>query len=145
MASEHSTTPPRSFWITCSVLLIWNLLGLMAFFMQVTMSDEALAALPEAQQEMYQSTPTWVTVAFAVAVLAGTLGCVLLLLRKSSAVPVLIASLVGVVAQMTYIFALSPTLEVMGASAVMMPSLVVVGAIFLIWYARKALAANWLT
>ena len=149
MNAEHSPAgrpagPPRSFWIVSAVFLIWNLLGLMAFVMQMTMSEAAMAALPEAQQELYRNTPSWVNIAFAVAVVGGALGCVLLLMRKSIASSVFMASLAGVLAQQLYIFALSPTLEVMGTASVAMPILVIIGAVFLVWYARKATRAGWL-
>lgn len=143
--AEDSVGPPRSFWIISVVFLIWNLLGLMAFVMQVTMSEAALAALPEAQQELYRNTPSWVNIAFAVAVIGGTLGCVLLLMRKSLAGPVFLASLLGVLAQLFHIFILSPALEVMGAGSAVMPSLVIAGALFLVLYSRKSVSAGWLS
>ncbi len=139
-----NTAVPRSFWIVSGLFLVWNLMGVMAFVMQVTMSDEAKAALPEAQRDLYLNTPGWVNAAFAVAVLGGTLGCIGLLLRKSWAMPVLILSLAGVLIQMFHVFALSPALEVLGASSLGMPLLVIAGAIFLIWYARRARSRDWI-
>ncbi len=144
MASESLATAPRRFWIVSGLFLAWNLLGVMAFVMQVTMSDEAMAALPEAQRNLYLTTPTWATAAFAVAVFAGTLGCLLLLTRKSWAVPVLVLSLAGVAVQMLHAFFLSPAIEVLGPSGLVMPILVTVAAIFLIWYARRARARDWI-
>lgn len=144
MTPGNLTPPPRSFWIISSLLLAWNLLGLMAFVMQVSMSEEALAALPEAQRDLYLATPSWVTVAFAVAVVAGTLGCVLLLVRKKLAVPVLILSLLGILAQNFHSFFLSNAVEVYGSAGLVMPLVVIVAAIFLIWYARRAQAQGWI-
>ena len=142
--AQNLATAPRSFWITSGLFLVWNLMGLMAYLMQVTMSDEALAALPEAQRDLYLNTPAWATGAFAVAVFGGTLGCVFLLIRKSWAIPVFILSLLGVAVQMFHAFVLSPALEVLGASGLVMPVLVTAGAIFLIWYARMARGRDWI-
>ncbi len=142
--AQSSTTVPRSFWIISGLFLVWNLMGVMAFVMQVTMSDEAMAALPEAQRDLYLNTPSWASAAFAVAVLGGTLGCIFLLARKSWAVPVFILSLVGILVQMFHAFALSPALEVLGAGSVGMPLVVTAGAIFLIWYARRARDRDWI-
>ena len=144
MASQSSTMPPRSFWIIGALFLIWNLMGVMAFAMQTNMGEEALAALPEAERNLYLATPTWANAAFAVAVLGGTLGCVLLLMRKSWAVPVLVLSLASIAVQMFHAFFLSPALEVLGAGGLVMPILVTAGAIFLIWYARRARGRSWI-
>ena len=80
MAEELKGTAPKWFMVVAAVLLVWNLLGVMAYVMQVTMSPETLAALPQEQRQLYESTPAWATAAFAVAVNFGALGCVLLLL-----------------------------------------------------------------
>ena len=144
MTAQNLATAPRSFWIISGLFLVWNLMGVMAFGMQVTMSDEALAALPEAQRDLYLSTPAWANAAFAVAVCGGTLGCILLLIRKAWAVPVFILSLLGILVQMFHAFALSPALEVLGAGGLVMPVLVTAGAIFLIWYARTTRARDWI-
>ncbi len=144
MAAKNLTTAPKSFWIISGIFLLWNLMGVMAFVMQLTMSDEALAAPPEAQRDLYLGTPVWATAAFAVAVFGGTLGCILLLMRKAWAVPVLILSLVGIATQMFHAFFLSPALEVLGAGGLVMPILVTAGAIFLIWYSRNARSKDWI-
>ena len=47
---QTSGSPPRSFYIIGIAALIWNLIGVMTYIMQVTMSDAAMAALPEEQQ-----------------------------------------------------------------------------------------------
>ena len=97
-----SSGPPRSFYIIGIAALIWNLIGVMAYVMQVTMSDAAMAALPEEQQAFIQNSPVWVTAAYAIAVNAGALGCVLLLVRQSWAFLVLVVSFAGIVTQNLY-------------------------------------------
>lgn len=144
MASQSLTMPPRSFWLISGLFLVWNLIGIMAFVMQTNMSQEALAALPEAQRTLYSDTPVWATTAFAVAVFGGTLGCLFLLMRKSWAVPVLILSLAGIAVQMFHDFVFSPSLEVLGAAGLFMPILVTAGAIFLVGYARRARDRDWI-
>jgi hypothetical protein len=57
---------------------------------------------------------------------------------------VFILSLIGVLLQMFHVFALSPALEVLGASSMVMPLLVIAGAVLLIWYARRARARDWI-
>ena len=142
MAAKSS--PPVWFWVVSGICLLWNLAGLAAFAMQVTMSPEALAALPQAEKELYETVPAWATAAFALAVVGGTLGCLALLMRKAWATPIFIASLVGILVQNFHSFALSKAPEVFGATAVIMPLFVIVVAVFLVWFSRMAKARDWI-
>lgn len=145
MTTETKAKPPVWFWIVSVLALLWNLAGAMAYIGQAYMPDEVLAAMSEAERNLYESQPAWVTAAFAIAVWGGILACVFLLLRKKWAKPVFIISLLGVLAQMSYNFFMSETFEVYGASAMAMPIMVVIISIVLIWFSNKAIAKNWLT
>jgi len=137
-------TLPKSFKIVAWLAVIWNLIGVASYFMEVTVGDDAIAALPEAQQALYAARPAWVTGAFAIAVFAGLAGSLLLALRKRSAVPVLVLSLAAILAQMFYSLALSDTLAVMGAGAAVLPIVIIVIAALLVWYAMRARNKGWL-
>ena len=141
-----STTnkPPTWFWVVSVVALIWNLLGVFAYIQTVTMSPEALQALPEQERALYESAPAWATGAFAIAVWGGALGCILLLLRRKLATGVLVVSLVGIVVQMYHAFFISNSIEVYGPGGMIMPVMVLAIAIFLIWFSRKATVSGWL-
>ncbi len=142
--ATHANAVPAWFWGVAIVALLWNLMGLAAFAAQMAMTDEAIAALPEEQQGMYQNIPMWVNIAFACAVIGGTLGCVGLLARKRWALPLFVISLVGVLAQMFYSFFMTDLIEIMGASSAIMPALVIVIAIFLVGFTRAAISRSWL-
>lgn len=145
MNDETTNVIPRMFYWISGAALVWNLLGVAAYVGQMTMSPEALAALPEAQRALYENVPTWVTSAFAIAVNAGAVGCLLLLLRKALAVPVLIVSLAGVFVQMYHNFFLSNALEVMGVAAVIGPLFVIIIGAYLVWFANDAKSKGWLS
>ena len=141
----NSTIKPATwFWIVSAIALVWNLMGVMAYLAQVTMSPEAMAALPENQRLLYQSTPSWATGAFAIAVWGGTLGCILLLLRKKLASLLLIISLLGVLVQLYHSFFISNSFAVFGSGGLVMPIMVVIIGVLLIWLSRKATSQNWL-
>ena len=89
-----------SFWVISVVALIWNAMGVMNFFMQ--MNPDVLAKYSETARSIVESQPTWASGAFAIGVFGGALGSVLLLLRKSVAVHLFIASLIGVIVTITY-------------------------------------------
>jgi len=114
-----------------------------AYIMQVTMSPEALAALPDAQRELYENTPEWAIAAFAIAVNGGALGCLLLLLKRNLAGIFLQLSLAGVLVQMVHSFFISKNFEVFGPEAMVMPIIVILIAIYLVTLAAKAKANRW--
>ena len=137
--------PNTLFWIIGVIALIWNAMGVMAFFGQLLMTEETLAALPEAEQALYQDLPIWVTIAFTVAVFGGILGSIFMLLRKKIASTIFAISLLGVLVQMTYNNFISNTFEVYGPGSVIMPIMVIVIGFFLVWYSRNSLAKGWLS
>ncbi len=143
--SESTSKPSTGFWVISIIAFIWNLMGVFAYIAQVNMSDEIIAALPEAERTLYENVPSWVTGAFAIAVFGGALGCILLLLRKKLATSVLIISLIGIIAQMIYNFGMSKAAEVYGPGGMIMPAMVVLIGLFLVWYAKQATAKGWLS
>jgi len=142
--SEENGKPPKSFYWTAGVALVWNLMGMSAYVAQVTMAPEAMNALPEAERMLYENVPSWATSAFAIAVTAGTLGCVLLLMRKALAMPVFIASLLGVLAQNYNSFVLMDALSVLGPVAAIFSGAVAVIGAYLIWFTGDSKKNGWL-
>ena len=136
--------PPVWFWVVTVLALIWNLMGVSAYLTQAFTTPEALEALPEMERNLIKGTPAWVTAAFAVAVWGGSLGCLLLLLRKSAAHFVLVLSLIGIVVQMSWIFFVSNSFEVYGPGQSVMPIMVLIVGVLLILLARKAKANAWI-
>ena len=137
---------PTSFWIIGGVFLLWNFLGLMIYYDQVTMSPEMLADTFNAQQQAFlENMPLWATSAYAIAVTAGVIASLLLLVRNALALPLFVVSLAGVIVQNINSFVVSNGLEVWGSSALYLPTLVLVLCIAEIWYSRSAKAKGWLT
>jgi hypothetical protein len=143
---ETTTTvsPPRSFRLIAWIALAWNLIGVATYLMTVTMSAEALAAMPEPERALYAHTPAWVTSAYAIAVFGGTLGSSALLLRKACAVPLFVVSLIGILLQMSHAFFGTAMLAVRGASAAVLPLLIVAIAIYLVWFSMSARSKQWI-
>lgn len=138
-----SHTPSKWFWIVTTLLLVWNMIGVMAYVQEAMLSAGALQAMPAAERDLLQSRPAWATAAFAIAVFGGAAGCLLLLLRSRLALPVLVLSFVGVVVQMTHAFLIADSFAVYGPGGAIMPALVLAISIFLIWYARRARKRGW--
>jgi hypothetical protein len=132
-----------SFRVIVIVALIWNLLGVMNFVIQ--MIPRTLAMVSEPQQTIVASRPAWATAAFAIAVVTASVGCVLLLLRKSAATSWFVASLIAMIVQVVPYFGLSDSPVRLGAveiaSFILMPLAV---AVFLIWYANWTKRQGWI-
>jgi len=131
-----------SFWVIGAAALIWNGMGVMNFLMQ--MNPETLAGYPEPARVLVAGRPIWATGGFAIAVFGGGLGCILLLLRKSAAFPVFIASLLGVILAAVHALGMAgPTIaESQQIWVGTLMSLVV--AAILIWYSKYAAGKGWI-
>ncbi len=143
--SNTSNKPKASFWIISVIALIWNLMGVFAYLTQAYMSDEILAALPDTERALYENLPAWVTAAYAIAVFGGTIGAILLLLKKKLSVQFFTISLLGVIIQMSYNFFMSNTLDVYGPGSIVMPIMIIVIAFYLVWYSKSVTTKEWLT
>ena len=125
-----------AFWVVGGLGLLWNLMGSINFMMQIQTNE--LATMPEPFHTIVANRPTWATVAFALGVFAGTLGCVLLLLKRQEAFYVLLASLAGIVVHLLpYISGANlPAGFGIGNTLLVFVAPLLVG-IFLLWFARK--------
>ena len=119
-------------------------MGVGSFFAQVLITDEALLALPIAEQELYKSYPLWTFIAFAIAVFGGTLGSIGLLLRKRWANLAFIVSLIAIIPQMSYGIFFTKTSEVYGNGAMTMPVMIIVVGVFLVWFSGFAIKKRWI-
>lgn len=137
--------PPFGFWIVAILALLWEGAGCFAYVTQVSMSDADMARLPAAQQEIWRLMPTWATSAYAVAVWAGLLGAIALLLRKAWAWPLFLVSLLAALAQFGWTFLGSPILRRMSlAEALPFPAAIILIALFLVWFAGHARRRGWI-
>ncbi len=132
-----------SFWVIGAIALIWNVMGVINFLVQ--MNPEMLAAYRESERAIIEGRPLWATGGFAIAVFGGALGGLLLLLRKSAAKYLFIASLLGVIVTMIHSLGLGLGIdfglgEILGI--ILMPLVV---AAFLIWYSKRAESKRWLS
>ena len=141
MSDQTVVSIPWSFWIISAVALIWNVMGVTNYFMQ--MNADALPAYREAERAIIEGRPAWATGAFAIAVFGGALGSLLLLIKKSAAYYLFIASLLGVIVTMVHTLGVGIDFglgEVLGI--ILMPLAV---AALLIWYTKKAQSSGWIS
>ena len=135
---------PVWFRVVSVIALLWYLMGTSAFFMRVFITDELLQAMPQVQRQHLAGIPSWVNFVFAFEVFGGTLGCICLLIRRKWALPLFIASILGVLSQTTHIWFMSDAVSLMGSSAVVMPLVAIVLGAAMIVLCRAAIAKGWL-
>jgi hypothetical protein len=137
-------TAPKWFLPVAGVALLWNLVGCAAYLSDVMLTPEDLAKMDAAQQALYASRPAWAVAATAVAVWGGAAGCVGLLLRRRWALPLLYASLAGLVVQNLGLFVISDAASLVGPGVYALQGMVLLIAIGLVLLARRAIARSWI-
>lgn len=136
---------PKWFKAVVILALLWNLMGIMNFFMQVNLTEDAIAVLPPAEQALMKNTPLWSMIAFALGVFGGTIGCIGLLMRKAWSMLALLISLIAVMAQMSYWLFFTKAVEVYGTSTYAMPLLVILIAYLLFRLSNNGIKKGYLT
>lgn len=136
-----------AFWLIGGLLAVWNLSGLYMYYMQSLITADQLedAGYTLLQVAHVMDTPAWAHSGYAIAVNAGVLGVILLLLRKSWAIPMFVISLVGALVQDLDAYVLRDGLEHFDKIWVVLPIIVIVICILEIWYSRRAKARGWLS
>ena len=132
-----TTKPPVWFWIISILALIWNSMGVNQYLQQAYNTEAFKTMVSTEELEMIGQLPTWYTAVFAIAVFAGALGCILLLLRKKLAYFVLLLSLISVLFQMGYI-----TFSINMAN--IMTPFIVIAAVLLVLFSKHSKKKNWI-
>ena len=141
MNDNSVSTVHWSFWAVTIFMLIWNVMGCINFFIQ--MNPEMVASYRENEQAIIAGRPLWATIAFAIAVFGGVLGCILLMLKKYAAFYLFVFSLPGVVVTTVHTLGIGVNFgvgDILGI--ILMPLLV---AAFLIWYTKYVANKGWVT
>jgi uncharacterized membrane protein len=141
---NEANKPPTWFWVVSVLALLWNLIGASAYLQQAFMTIDDLAKMSQEERFLFESQPAWVTGSFAVAVWGGLLASLFLLARKKWAYTLFIISLLGLLAQQTYIYFLSNSLEVYGTAGLFMPVVILILAIYLVLFSKKAADKQWI-
>lgn len=135
---------PVWFWVIAVAGLLWTLMGVASYFMDVTMSEETLAAMPQAQREIYETRPSWVVGLYAIAVFTALIGAIALVMRKRLAVPFFGVSLAAVIVQFGYVLFGMSVIATLGASAAIFPAVIVILGAVLLWFSMQSTSKGWL-
>lgn len=136
---------PKWFWVLAVISLLWNIMGILSFFVHTFITDEALAKLPDNERALYSEYTIWTTIIFAIATFGGLIGSLGLILKRKWAKIFFIISFLAIVPQMIHNVFFTKSIDVYGlAQATTMPVLVVLFGAFLIWFSNYSIKKNWL-
>ena len=136
--------PPTWFWVVAALAVLWNLMGAFAYYSDVTLSPEALAELPQVQQDLRAAMPSWVTALYAIAVFVGLAAAITLALKNKLAIPLFAVSLAAVVIQMLYVSFGLNAVALMGISSLIFPVVIILLGATQLWVAMHAKKQSWI-
>jgi hypothetical protein len=133
---------PAWYWATAIAALLFEAAGAFLFANSLTLDP---ATLPLDQRAVYEATPQSMTIAWALAIGAGLLGAIGLILRRRFAEPALLISLIAVAVQFSGIFLVKQLRELTPEEQLLMPVVILMLA-YAFWQAAKlARRRGWLS
>lgn len=131
----------RSILIFGIILLLWNLMGVAAFVMQYGLDPVELARTDPSTAHAFATMPGWLWAVYGVAVGAGTLGAIALLMKKAVAATLFLVSLIAVIVQFSYTLLGTALVADKGlVAAAAFPALIILVAAVQLLYARSLVA-----
>lgn len=138
--SDTALPTPKHLWIVGVLSLLWNSMGAISY----TMTRLKLLAMPPDQLAYLDNFPVWASAAWAFGVWGAIAGSVLLLMRSRHAVTAFGLSLLGLVLNLIWRFALSGVDEgvLFGGNPYPLAGSIFVVAVALFIYAQKQRASG---
>jgi len=134
---SEGTTPSSKFKTIAIIATIWNAVGVGMYLASTQIPPELLVeSYGQAYADMYAAKPAWSTSAFAIAVFAGLIGSIGLLMRKAWAFHLLLLSLAGVIIHNLWGL-MAGAFNHVGMFDKIMALAVLLIAVFLVWFAHK--------
>jgi hypothetical protein len=105
-------------------------------------TDPSTLALDERAQ--FEAEPLWMVAAFGLTGLAGAVGGLMLILRRKSAEPLLLVSLIGIGVWFVGLFVNSELRDLLSTGQIAMAAIVVAIVWTIYWFARHSRQRGWL-
>lgn len=134
--NQTTAKTPIHLWIVGVLAVLWNAGGAFDYSATQLRLEFYMSQFTPEQLDYFYSFPVWMDAAWAIAVWSSLLGSLLLLFRKSLAVWLFAAALLGLAVSTLYNFVLANGLEAMGPGAAIFTAVIWLIAIFLFFYSR---------
>jgi len=140
---DRFTPRPVARWFTPAAFgsLLFMLLGCAVYGMHIYTDP---MTLPLDQRAMFEAEPRWVTSLLGVAVVVGTAGAILLLLRRRIAAPLLLVSLIVAVVWAVGLFAAPRLRDLLDTSDIAAVIIALALSWTIYWFARHSRQRGWL-
>ena len=140
-APAQTAATPAWYWLIAVACLLFEAAGAYLFAGSLMLDP---ATLPLDQRAVYDATPQWMTIAWAVAIGSGLLGALCLLLRRRFAEPLLLISLLAVAGQFAGIVLVKQLRELTPEDHLVVP-IVILATAYGFWQTSKlARRRGWL-
>lgn len=130
MASQFVRKPPTWFTLIAVILLLWGLAGCASLYVHFAYGPNIDPNATDWDRAYYAGLPAWLNVDYVVAVGAGVLGSIALLMRSKRAVALYWVSLAAVVIQFGYIFLATDIIAAKGVWTTYFPAFIFAMACF---------------
>lgn len=142
MDDRFAPRPIAGWYMAAAIVsLLFMLIGCVAFLMHVMTNP---ATLPLDQRTMFEAEPIWVTAAFGVAVIAGAIGALMLVLKRKAAQALLLLSLAAVLAWLVGLLAAPGLRDTVSTNDIAIAVIVAAATWTIFWFARHSRQRGWL-
>lgn len=138
---EETRTTPGWFMAAAIASLLFMALGCVMFLLHVTTDPNSL---PIEQRTALFAEPSWVKIANGIAVIAGLVGAVLLVVKRRMAEALLLVSLVATIAWLLGLIVVRDLRENMSATDLLFAIIVTALVWTIFWFARRSRRRGWL-
>ena len=140
---EHFKPRPIAAWYLIGAIasLLFMGLGCVSFLMHVLANPDTL---PLDQRAAFAAEPSWVTIAYGLAVWVGLAGAILLVMKRKLAEWAMLLSLIAVLVWLAGLLLVSPLRESMSANDLLVAIVVTALTWTIYWFARHSRQRGWL-
>jgi len=138
---EANPGVPAWYWAVAIAALLFEASGAFLFGNSLMLDP---ATLPIDQRAVFDATPQWMTIAWAVAISAGIFGAIGLIIRRRFAEPLLLLSLIAVAVQFSGLFLVKQLRELTPEDHLLIPVIILILAYAFWQTAKMAKRRAWL-
>ena len=139
-----STQPKMWYWIVSIIFLLWNIIGVGALAAEFADPAMITADFTPEQLEIYNNRPWWYLPNFGIAVVTGTLACVMLFFKNKLAVPLALICLIAITISTAYEVFFSGSWETLDMAGKGFALFILLMDVLLILFARMAAKRGWI-
>ncbi|WP_051272996.1 hypothetical protein [Sphingomonas phyllosphaerae] len=144
MQGEGKTRAPWWFYAAAAVLVLWGIMGVAACISQLRDGADAMGAASDYDRALFAQLPLWYRADYAIATGTMLLGALALLVRTRFAVALLTVSLVAVMIQFGWMFAMTDIIAVKGPYVLYFPLLILAIGALALHLAHVARRRGWI-